>query len=126
AECGEPAVAPFPAVAIGAMKHRASVARLESANRRYVVHDSRGEQQVTRPLGAAVRERDLVMVPMACRAGDADTAEVDPVSRKLAATQFVERGRRDAVSRQIAVHRGRAAIARLAEVAGEHATAAAA
>jgi len=62
---------------------------------------------------------------LALGGGDADAPEFHAVGSELAAPEIVERPRLDAVAGQVPVERARPAIARLADVAHEHAPAAA-
>ena len=55
AERRERPVAPFPAVAVRAVKDRSAVAVVEAGDRRQVVDDAGGDQQVARALLGAVR-----------------------------------------------------------------------
>src|SRR4029077_16572985 len=103
AECGEPAIAALPPVAVRAVEDRSAVALFESVDRRQVVDHAGGDEQIAPGLLDAVAQADAKAVGLALRRGDADAAELDVVDGQLAASQLVELRRRDAVAGEVAV-----------------------
>src|SRR5437588_4459909 len=125
AERGEPPVAPLPSIAVRAVKHRPAVARVEAGDARQIVDNARGDQQITRIFLASTGEHDAVAVSNRTSVGHADASEFDAVGGELTASEIVQLAGSDPVAREEAVQRPRAAITWLAEIAEQHAAAAA-
>src|SRR5207253_5557754 len=86
-ECGEPAVAPFPAVAVRTMEHGAAVALFEARHEREIVDDARRQQEKERLFLLTVSERHPEPAVGSARAGDTDAAKLHAVRRELTAAE---------------------------------------
>ena len=124
AEHGQPLVAAFPAIAVGAVEDRSAVALVDPRDLGKLVLDARGEEEEPRPLLIAVGEGDAESIPFPRGALHGHAPELDAVGHQLALGGGPKIGRRDAVARQVAVKRGRSLVPRLAPVADEDAAAA--
>jgi len=94
----EPPIAPLPAVAIGAVKHRPAVAVFEAGDHRQVIHHTGREQEKARVLLAVGAERDAEVIPCLSRRGHAGRPHHHAIGVQLAATKVVEFGRCNGVA----------------------------
>src|SRR5205807_6100477 len=98
---------------------------VEPRDRRKVVDHAGRDQHKARALASAVSQADVEAVAHAPDAGHTYGSYFDAIGREFGSADRVQFGGIDTVAGQVAVQRTRAAIARRAQVAEEHAAPAA-